>query len=86
MQALPIIKTRLKIFNAAIHVNVDNSKTMETSWPSIDTHLVETLIITTPRGIGINPIRLETESEWSVNAYKTIWFFKTKFNNSPHNL
>jgi len=45
------------------HVNVDNSRTMETSCPSIDTHLVKTLIITTPRGIGINPIRLATESE-----------------------
>lgn len=36
---------------------------MEASRPSIDTHLVNTLIITTPNGIGINPIRLATKSE-----------------------
>jgi len=36
---------------------------MEASRPSIDTHLVRTLIITTPSGIGIKPIRRATKSE-----------------------
>lgn len=41
---------------------------MQGNRQSKDTHLVSTLIITTPNGIGINPIRLATRSEWSVNA------------------
>jgi len=36
---------------------------MEASLPSIDTHLVRTLIITTPNGIGMKPILLATKSE-----------------------
>lgn len=51
-------------------MNVNNSKIIEANRPSIDTHLVSTLIITTPNGIGIKPIRLATKSEWSVNAYE----------------
>lgn len=51
---------------------------IEASRPSIDTHLVSTLIITTPNGIGIKPIRLATKSEWSVNAYN-LSRFEDKF-------
>jgi len=36
---------------------------MEDSCPSIDIHPVRTLIITTPSGIGLKPIRLATKSE-----------------------
>jgi hypothetical protein len=43
---------------------------MQASRPSKDTHLLRTLIITTPNGIGIKPIRLATKSEWSVKAWK----------------
>lgn len=63
LQALPNIYTRLTIFSVTRHVNVNKSKTIEASRPSIDTHLVSTLTITTPNGIGIKPIRLATKSE-----------------------